>query len=166
MKIRSSYIWIVLAVVLFFCPLLGAQEQTKFAAAGLSFNQAANPNIQGWFALAIPLSSSVLSYTVHDVAAIPQGPGLQGFLKSKLESSTKTGLMLHVYDPFKGFSLWGLGAGGIATDGSTVGGSFAGGGMLDFAISKDWGAVLILQVDKSSITGAQFTPRAGIRRKL
>jgi hypothetical protein len=142
-----------------------ASAQEKIAIAGISFNGYASPNVQGFGAVGIPISANVISYTGYDVAVIP-GQDWRNFQAYKLQYSMKTGLAIRVKDLSPKVSLWGLGAGGLATDGSNHSSSFAAGGFLDVAFSKGWGALLILQVDRNAATGAQFTPRIGIRRKL
>ena len=146
-----------------------AQAQTpsaKFIFAGVSFNQANSPQFQGFGGFGIPVLASVLSFTYYDVGVIPvaQTPGK--ITLPKLQYAITTGIAMHVYDLSPKVSIWGLGGAGISTTGDTTGGSFNGGGFLHVSFGKSWGALLILQVDKSAPTGAQFTPRIGIRYEI
>ena len=182
----KRYLILICLFISMTVPLL-AQSPTpdqpvKFVAAGLAFFQSATPALQGWGALAMPLSDKILSWTAYDVSALPgdkiiSSPGeclqLGGgcgapprWTPPKISYTMRTGIAVHIYTITKGVNLFGLGGAGIAAGGSNVVGSFAGGGFLDFALGKGWGAVLILEVNKNAMTGSDFVPRVGIRKKL
>jgi hypothetical protein len=141
-------------------------QPSKFAAAGISFQPAATPQIQGWGAIAIPINGRVASYTDYDVAALPgiPVPG-QRFVLPKIQYSMRTGICVRAYDISPKISLWGLVGAGVAAD-PGVGVSFGSGGFLDFSINDRWGAVIILMYDRNAVIGNQFSPRAGIRYRL
>ena len=110
-----------------------------------------------------------MSYTDYDVSALPGTPVAgQKFALPKISYSMRTGVAVHIYQIAKGVNLFGLGGAGIAAGGSNVVGSFGGGGFVDFAFGKSgsWGAVLILEANRNAITGTDFIPRVGIRKKL
>jgi hypothetical protein len=161
---RLSLILICLALISL--TLWAQAPSTKFIFSGLSFNQANSPQFQGFGGFAIPVSATVLSFTNYDVAALPGTPIPGKVTLPKLQYAITTGAAVHIYDLSSKVSLWGLGGAGISTTGATTGGSFNGGGFLHFDLGKQWGALLIIQVDKSAPTGAEFTPRVGIRYEI
>lgn len=141
----------------------------KFFATGIGYSQASSPQFQGWGAFGLPVSATVISYTDYDISALPgQDLTIKAILSPRLQYTIRTGFAVHAYDLSPKVSLWGLGNVGVNTTGAVTGASFAGGGFLDFKFGTTgaWGAMLILQVDKSNITGAQFTPRLGIRYRM
>ena len=141
-------------------------DPPKFVAAGLGFFESANPQIQGFGAVAIPVSDKVLSFTDYDVAALPGEKVAGKWTMPKIQYTMKTGFAIHIYTLHKGVNLYGLGGAGIAANGQNIVGAFSGGGFIDFALGKGWGAMLVLEVNRNSNTGNDFVPRIGIRKRL
>jgi hypothetical protein len=138
----------------------------KFAAVGLGLFQSATPQLQGFGLLALPVGSRVLSYTDYDVAAIPGAPVPGRIILPRLQFSMRTGFAVRIYQLSPRISLYGLGGAGMAATGDNVVGSFGGGGFIDIAIGKGWGALIILEASRNAVTGTEFIPRVGIRIKL
>jgi hypothetical protein len=159
--------FIIFCIFVFFaiCSTM-AQDKPKFVGVGMAFNQDASPQIQGFGALAIPISDRVLSFTDYLVSAIPQ-PRVGGKLQlPKIQYVMRTGIAVKIYAISPKLTLWGMGNAGVAADGGATSGSFAGGGFVDWSLGKGWGALVILQVDKNAATGTQFIPRVGVRKIL
>jgi hypothetical protein len=141
-------------------------DKPKFVFAGLAFFQSANPQLQGFGGITLPISEKIISYTDWDVAATP-GDKIPGRVTiPKLQYSMRTGIAYHMYEIRKGLNLYGLGDLGMATNGDNVVGSFAGGGFVDVALGKGWGCVFVIQVERNAITGTDVIPRFGFRKKL
>ncbi len=159
---------LIFACLILLSSTLMAQDATqKFAAVGMAFSPVSTPQLQGWGALAIPISEKIISYTDYDVSALLGDPVVgQRFTMPKIQYQMRTGIGILIYKITPAISLWGLGGIGGATDGNATSASFAGGGFLDFGLGRGWGALLILQADRNAATGTQFTPRIGIRKRL
>lgn len=161
-------LWPVLVVVSLFFLFAGAspaQDQEKFGAFGLGFNDQASPKIQGWAALAIPVADRVLSYTAYDIAPVKEG-GQVSFAGVRLNYMIRTGVAYRIYEIAPGWTLWGLGNAGMSADGNVVVGAFEYGGFLDKSFGKGWGFMAVLAAQKDAISGTTFSPRFGFRKKL
>ena len=161
---------LALMIMLVAIPVSAQVEQInepKVVGLGLALFQYATPQVQGFGFFALPIRNRVFSYTDYDVAALPGDkiPG-QIFTFPKLQYAMRTGFAIRTYNISKGITLYGLGDAGIATDGGYVVGSFSGGGFVDFAIGKGWGAICFLQVDRNAKTGTQFIPRLAVRKSF
>jgi len=146
-------------------PSLQAQDSPKIGAFGLAYDDLNKPNLAGWGALAIPVAPRTLSYTDYDVSPVSTG-GQFALGKIRLQYSIRTGAAFQLKTLKPGVTLYGLGGAGLSADSLTLVGSFSGGGFLDIAFGKGWGALIIVQEEKNAVTGAHFTPRIGIRKAL
>jgi hypothetical protein len=162
---KHIFIALLLCVVLVAVPAF-AQEQNKFGAAGVFFNQEVTGSVGGWAALAIPIAERTLSFTDYDVNAVTgDGGGTVSFFGKQIQYTIRTGFANRIYGIGR-FSLWALGDAGITALDDNVVGSFAGGGFLHYKITDRWGGLAILQADHNSITGTDFKPRFGISVKF
>jgi len=161
-------VYMVLLFVLLFFLAVPAQAQNfegKYGAFGMAYDPGSTPNLKGWAALAIPISERALSYSDVDFAPVTKGANYE-FAGVKLQATFRTGFAYRMYEITKGCNLYALGDAGIAASSENVVGSFAGGGFVDIAIGKGWGALVILQAEKNAVIGMTFTPRVGFRKKL
>jgi hypothetical protein len=107
------------------------QAPENWAGAGSAYNQFAQPQVSGWAAFATKLSDKgpIYSFTEYTLTSARTKP-------FTAQTSTTTGVAtpLKVLSPNKNgawtVTLFGMATGGMATSNSTVGGAFAGGGVL------------------------------------
>jgi hypothetical protein len=176
LRIRSSIVLFV--VVTFAClvagckPIFCQEPGSKFVFSGVGIDAQSTPQAMGMGGIALPIGPKTLSYTDYDVSVIPgdtfQATMQQVLQGSGLQFSIRTGIAQQVF-VYNRFSVYGLLAAGVAAGGvdTVTKGSFAGGGLVDVALSKNIGLLIILQEEKNvSPTGFRFIPRLAFRYRF
>lgn len=159
---------ILIALSLLVCLPALAQDQPveKFGAFGIGYFAHNSPNIQGWAAMAIPLTTDgkAISYTGFDVAPVKEdsqfsvgGVGIQ--------YKMRTGLAYKMIQIKPNVSLWGMAAPGFQADGNSFMANFQYGGFLHVAAGKGWGAIFLLTAEEAAGVN-DFSPRIGITKKF
>jgi len=157
---------IVCIVLLLTLPAI-AQQQERFGAAGIGYFSLSRPNIQGWAALGIPITSDkkVLSYTDCDIAVVGTAPQFT-IAGLKLQYTIRTGLAYNMLKITTTWSLWGLAAPGLSANGDKVFSNFEYGGFIHKDVGKGWGLLIAFTAEKAGVIATDFAPRMGVTRKF
>jgi len=156
----------LIALTIFFSVPATAQEPVRFGAAGVGYFATATPNIQGWAALGIPLTSDnkAISYTSMDVGVVKEPNGQATVAGFNLQYSLHPGLAYRLFQRGS-WSLYGLAAPGFVADGESIKGSFEYGGFLHKQVSKYFGVMLAFTKQQYG-TETDFAPRGAITVKF
>ena len=143
-----------------------AQDQApRFGAFGLGYDSMGSPTVQGFTAFGIPISDKLISYTAMDIARV-KSDGMVTVAGIPLTYRFRSGFAYKVYAITPGTTLYGLGAAGMAANGSVLVGAYEYGGFIDQALGKGWGAMVILSAQRDAINGTRFNPGFGLRKRL
>lgn len=148
-----------------------AQEVVRFGAAGLGYFSQAKPNLQGWAALGLPLTSDgkTLSYTAFDVSIVKTG-GAFSVAGVDLQYNIRSGAAYRVKQITNTWSVWALAAPGLNVIGDTPSFSFASGGFVFKDLGKGWGLIVPLTAetykDANGKQRTDFAPRFGITKRF
>lgn len=176
MKLKTMLLTLVsvLLFTLVSVPLFAQDEApSKFGVFGVGYFAPATPNIQGWAALALPITSDgkALSYTDYRVAVVndPLAPAQFSVVGRRMRYTMGTGLAYKALD-LGGWAFYGLAAPGFAADGTGFRGAFEYGGLIHRNIKNGWGILIALTNDiaHSSSPGEinNFSPRIGFTKKF
>jgi hypothetical protein len=146
-------------------PVMAQDTAPRFGAFGLGYDNQASPAVQGFMAFGIPLSDKLISYTAADITRV-QTNGMVTVAGIPLTYRFRSGFAYKVYAITPGTTLYGLGAAGMASNGSVLVGAFEYGGFIDQALGKGWGVMLILSAQRDAINGTRFNPGFGLRKRL
>lgn len=168
---------VVLLISMFIATAAYAQqpgEPGTFGAAGLAYLATADPNMQGWMAFGVPVSSDDkwISYTNWDIAPVPLDQTMGFTVAGKgLRYSIRSGVAYQVLRLTNSWTVYGLVAPGVAiTPGENSGiivlGSFEYGGFIHKTVGRGLGMMLALTAEKSVGRPTDFAPRIGITWKF
>jgi len=167
-KVTAKY-WpvILLAALCFFRggSAVAQDQTTRFGAAGLGYYSTATPNIQGFAALGIPISDTIISYTAYEVYPVKEGGNVQ-FVGHRLQYDIGTGAAYKIKQVTPSWSLWGLGKAGLSTSGESTRAMFEYGAFVDKGVGKGWGVLLIMSAKYDADNGNVFSPRFGVRKQF
>ncbi|MCK9570735.1 hypothetical protein M0R72_17430 [Candidatus Pacearchaeota archaeon] len=178
---KCSILWLMVVCAFFVNVLQGrSQGIERIAFGGAGYFAPVKPNIQAFAGMAIPLTQDLktLSYTDFDISFVKDAdilvalPALEGktipdmeipaisIAGKKIRYSIRTGIARQIISMGK-FSLYGLGAPGIATDGENAHYSLEYGGLLHYAVSGRIGIMGALTAEHGP-DGENLAPRLGL----
>ena len=165
MKTLGLVLLLALMTVFLSVPAM-AQEPVRFGALGIGYLSGATPNIQGWAALGIPLTSDnkAISYTSMDFAVV-KSDGQVTVAGFQLQYSLHPGLAYRLLPVYSGWSVYGLAAPGFVADGNDLRSSFEYGGFVHKSINTRIGLMLAFTRQQYGLT-ADFAPRGAITIKF
>jgi len=168
--------YILLSIILAgFIGIAQAQDaqDAKFAMFGVGATGSSVQSIIGFAAFGYPITDKIMSYTSVDFSVVENATIDKILQDEGLQSNIRTGMAYRVFALNSRISLWGLGAAGAAIGGpqamdggTSVTGSFAGGGFVQYKIDDRFEAMLVLEAAKNPSTKTQFIPRASIKVKF
>ena len=143
-----------------------AQDPVRFGAAGVGYFAGATPNIQGWAALGIPITSDnkAISYTSMDVSVVKVATGGPTVAGLNLQYSLHPGMAYRLLKRGS-WSLYGLAAPGFVANGDSIRGSFEYGGFVHKQVSKVFGVMLAFTKQQYG-NDTDFAPRGAVTIKF
>jgi hypothetical protein len=148
-----------------------AQDIPRFAFGGIGYFGPATPNVKAYIGMAIPITSDhkAKSWTDADFSIVKSG-GQLAIAGQRLQYEIKTGIE---YDIFSrgSWTLMGLGAPGVRTDGNITSAMFSYGGGLHKWVHKDRLGLMLLFTAETGGNQAgkietNFAPRIGVTFKF
>lgn len=132
-SLRTPLAALIVAIAGVASPLpASAQQQlpSNWAGAGAAYNSFASPKVSGWASYATLISEKgmIYSFTTHEVTSSTRHP-------FTIQTSIRSGLAT-VVRRFGPVVILGFGDAGMAGAGSSVGGSFSGGGIAIIQLGK------------------------------
>lgn len=129
----------------------------NWAGAGGAYDPTSRPQVAGWtsYATLVSEKAGLYSFTTHDITSTKNHP-------YTIQTSVRTGIavVLRTIGPLV---ILGLGDGGMAGSGDTVGGAFSGGGVGILRLGKTtWTLVTAVRHLKTATGGSQNTYQMGV----
>ena len=152
-----KYFALVLALVFCSVPLCAQDQPNELAAAGMAWNEAASPQLNGWATYARLIGKGVYSLSTYDISPVK----IEGSTIPSLQAQLRTGIAIYMRQ-FGRLSIYGLGDAGIATTGDTTGGSFGGGGLGIVTLGKGWCVFVPIRLMRNNVTGTQVVYELGV----
>jgi hypothetical protein len=135
---------------------LGRSLSQQWAGAGLSYNQFAAPQLNGFVVYARRIVSGThptYSFSAIDFVSVRVQP-------FQVATTTETGVAQHVIR-FGKFDVFGIGTLGLAaagtTNGTNIGGAFGAGGLALTQIKGGWSIGPLVRIFKSALSERQWS---------
>lgn len=168
MKLMKPVLTILALLLILSLPLL-AQDQPaeKFVAGGVGLASESTSHVAAFGAFAYSITDRIAAWTAYRLVTVKEGESSQIMIgHTRVQSTVRPGIGIKIANITDRFTLGGLANAGVAIDADNVVGSFGAGGYVDIAFGRGWGALVVLQVDKDSMVGRQFTPIIAIRKRI
>jgi hypothetical protein len=154
-------VMVLVLIMAFTLPVMAQDLPGRFVGFGGGFGDKGF----GWGALGIPLSEKLISYTLWDFTPTDSVEDSSFTLadgRVMLKMSATTGAAYKVMQLAPKFSLWGMGAAGLATTGEFNSAAFKYGGFVDYRVKDRFGINVGVGGQWDSLNKSSLDLRTGV----